>query len=75
VEAFKTVPQLQLDEYEKAIQSIKARQDEKREQIDGAKDKYENATKLGRPSATAFYNYAAFLFKKRHDLDLNHKAL
>lgn len=75
LEALKKVPQLQLDEYEKAIQFIKARKDEKREHVEAAKDRYENVTKLGKPSATAYYNYAAFLFKKRHDLDLNHKAL
>lgn len=75
LESLKKVEQLQLDEYERGIQFMRAKQDEKREQIEGAKDKYENVTKLGKPSATAFYNYAVFLFKNRHELDLNHKAL
>lgn len=40
-----------------------------------AEDKLEHAAKVGEPSASYWFNYAAFLFKNRNERENNEKAL
>jgi Tfp pilus assembly protein PilF len=50
---------------------LRAYEQEKVGNYEDAEGKFEHAAKFGRPSATYWFNYAAFLFKYRGELDKN----
>ena len=52
---------------ERKIELLKAREQEEFDNYSDAEQKYENVARIGKSSATHWYNYANFLFKNREN--------
>jgi hypothetical protein len=65
----------EVEEFERKIESLKAYEQEDIGNYSDAEGKFEHAAKVGQPSATYWFNYAAFLFKHRDERERNDKAL
>jgi hypothetical protein len=75
VKDLKELSNADIEQFEKKIELLKANEQDELGNLSDAEGKYEHAAKVGQPSATYWYNYAAFLFKHREERERNDKAL
>ena len=65
----------EITECERKIELLKARENENFGNVLDSEENYKRVAEMGETSATHWYNYAAFIFNCREELEQNDRAL